>query len=317
MTSISRPPQESVIQFTRRMRNEFLTEPPARWKMQPTPENPTVYGVLMEWLVDEAAITVVAFCEGSASVYSDAGQAMIGGHTDEVVSREARALVRAAGEFHDQAVPVSAFPFPEGDRLQFYLLTFQGVRVLHGSLEPESHGEGQYERMSRHGFAVLMRYLTMDEPHPDHGDGSGYQKEWSGPEEYVNCLLTAMSRGIGRSFVISAGEPVPDLAALAAGNGPLQEWLAAQEFPYASLDAKAVVRVVRKAAGMRVGLPFLTRHGEISAFHATEDDRLQACVFDVEIAPFDRSAKIRMASSHDRRVRPLQREADARNAASS
>ena len=315
MTTTSTPPQTTDAKWMRNMREQFLTEPPATWKMQPTPENPTVYGVLMEWLAGEAAITVVAFQEGSASVYISTGQGMIGGHTDAVVSREARALVTAAGEFHDQAVPATGFPFPEGDRVQFYLLTFQGVRVLHGPFGPESRGEGRYERMSRHGFAVVMRYLDIDGQRPDHEGGSGYRKEWSGPEGYVNCLLTSMSRGIGRSFVISAGEPVPDLAALAAGNEPLQEWLAAQEFPYGSMDGKAVVRVIRKA-GMGVGLPFVTRRGEIRAIHATEDDRFVACVYDVEIAPFDRSAKIHMAPSHDRRVGALQREADARNAAS-
>jgi hypothetical protein len=316
MTVASTPSREEVIEFTREMRERFLTQPPAEWKMEPTPENPNVYGVLMEWEMEgEGAITVAAFCEGSASVYTTTGIAMIGGHTDQVVRREARALIEAAGELYDKASPVTEFPFPEENRLQFYLLTFQGVRVIHGSYPHDVDGEGTYAPISKHGLGVFHRYLALDEQPRDDEDGSGYRKECFGPEGYVNCLLTSMSRGIGRSCVIQAGTPVPDLVALAAGNDRLQEWLAAQELPYASMDGKAVVRVIRKAARMRVGLPILTRHGEIQAIHVTEDGGFVACVYDVEIAPFDRSACVQLASSHDRRVRTLQQKADAQNAA--
>jgi hypothetical protein len=266
---------------TRELRREFLTQPPSTWGIRQTPDNPDVFAVLMEWLIDDVAVTVAVAVDGTASVYTTSGMGMIGGDSDEVANREARALVEAAAGFLDEATPVSEFPYPRADRVQFYLRTFQGVRLLDAARESVVDGHDRYSRLHEHGWA------------------------------YVNCLLTSMSRGVGRSIVISTGEPVPDLVALAAGNESLRGWLEAQEFPYESMEAKAVVRAIRKTAHMEIGLPFLTRHGEIHAVHATEDGDALACVFDVEIAPFDRSAKIHMAPSRDRRVRELQGEANA------
>ncbi|HLM66700.1 MAG TPA: hypothetical protein VK358_04190, partial [Longimicrobium sp.] len=101
---------------------------------------------------------------------------------------------------------------------------------------------------------------------------------------------------------------------LAEGNDDLQEWLTAQAFPYPSMDARAVIRELRKAAGILAGLPFLTRRGELPAVHTTDEGETVAYVYDVEVAPFGRSAKIELAPADDPRVVALQRQTDARSA---
>ena len=80
------------------------------------------------------------------------------------------------------------------------------------------------------------------------------------------------------------------------------------------MDAKAVVRAIRKAAGIVTGLPFLTRRAELPALCTGEDGEPLACVFDIEVAPLDRSARIVLAPPDDRRVVALQRQTDARHA---
>lgn len=294
----------------REIRRLFLTQPPSTWGIQQTSEHSHVFAVLMEWLIGEVAVTVAVALDGTASVYSTSGTGMIGGDSDEVANREARALVAAAGGFLDEATPVSEFPYPRADRVQFYLRTFQDVRRLDVAQESLVGGHDRYSALHAHGWAVFKRMLVLADHRPPDQAGPANEKEWSGPEGYVNCLLTSMSRGVARSIVISAGEPVPDLVALAAGNESLRGWIEAQEFPYGSMDAKAVVRVIRETAHMDLGLPFFTRYGEIRAVHATEEGDAIARVFDVEIAPFDRSAKLFMAPSRDRRVRELQAEAN-------
>jgi hypothetical protein len=294
----------------REMRRLFLTQPPSTWGIQQTPEHSNVFAVLMEWLIGEVAVTVAVALDGTASVYTTSGMGMIGGDSDEVANREARALVAAAGGVLDEATPVSEFPYPGADRVQFYLRTFQDVRRLDAARESLVSGHDRYSALHAHGWAVFKRMLVLSGDLPADLAGPANEKECFGPEGYVNCLLTSMSRGVARSIVITAGEPVPDLVALAAGNESLRGWIEAQEFPYGSMDAKAVVRALRKTAHMEIGLPFLTRQGEIHAVHAREEGDAIACVFDVEIAPFDRSAKLFMAPSRDRRVRKLQGEAN-------
>jgi hypothetical protein len=108
--------------------------------------------------------------------------------------------------------------------------------------------------------------------------------------------------------VITAGEPVPNLAAFAEGNDDPRDWLAAQELPYETMASRDVIRMLRKHSRV---LPFPTRRAACPAVHATNDGRLVACVFDVEFAPFDRSVRVVMASPDDLGVTALQRETDA------
>jgi hypothetical protein len=307
----------SSAEVTRELRSLFLTQPPATFGIEPTPEHPDVFGVVMEWLIDEVAVTVGAAVDGTTSVYTTRGMGLIGGYADEVLNPAARAFAAAAGKFFDEAAPVVEFPFPEAGRVQFYLRTFQGVRRLDASLESVVSGRDRYSGLYDLGWAVLERYLfragkTVQEIGLIDQIGRVDDKRASGPEGYVHCLLASLVRGIGRaSITLSAGEPLPDLAALAAGNESLQKWLAEQGFRYEPLDVTAVVRVIRKTARMSVGLPFLTRRGGIRGIHVLDDGDVVACVFDVEIAAFDRSAKIHMAPSRDRRIRELQGEVNA------
>lgn len=314
MSDLSEQSPAQRVAFSREMRERFLTRPASEWKIEPSAENPAVYGVLMEWEAEGVTFTITSFCEGTASVYDTLGSVMIGGHTNEVINAAARALVKAAGEFHAKASPAHEFPDPGPERVQFYLLTFEGVRVLRDALEPVTDGRSRYAPLFQHGWSIFTGYSNVSDPDVDGAEGSGHRKEWSGPEGYANCLLTAMQRGIGRSFVITAGTPVPNLVSLAVGNDDLRDWLAAQEFPYETLPSRDVIRAFRQYARV-LPLPFLTRRAECPAVHATNEGRLVACIFDVEFAPFDRSMRVVMASSHDRRVAALQRQTDARAAA--
>ena len=184
--------------FARDMRERFLTRPPAEWGMVPTAENPDVYGVLMEWRADDATVTVAAFCDGSASVYSTRGPGMIGGEADDVVRGEARCLVRCAADFLDDAAPAAEFPYPEPERVQFCLLTFAGVRMMDAELDALYDGVSPLAGLYDHGWAVFERFLEVTRRDGDEAGGcGGYRKEWAGTDGYVSCVLTALARGIG------------------------------------------------------------------------------------------------------------------------
>lgn len=176
MDSTINPPRSDS--FTQQMREQFLTEPPSGWEIEPTPEYPTVYGVLMEWPSDDIVMTVVAFCEGSASLYGSDDSGVIGGHAHELVSSEARTLVKAAAELCDEARPAFEFPYPGPGHVRFYLLTFTGVRMLEGELGSMLQGQGRYAGLYQHGFRIFERLLAIAAQRTgDEGDARQYPRE--------------------------------------------------------------------------------------------------------------------------------------------
>lgn len=287
------------------MRERFLVRPPSERGSQPAPGPTPVYGVLMEWPSEGETFSLTAFHDGRASVYGSQGDGIIGGHADGPLRSEARALVRAAAGFHDEAVPTTHFPDPAADRVRIYLLTLAGVRVLEAALSPPNGMPDRYTSLYYRGMAVFEQLLMVTGLHPDQeGEPGARRTERSVAEGYVHCLLTTMTLWIGSPVVISASAPVPDLVERVAGAEDLAEWLAAQAIPHDSMDARQVVRALRRAAGIH-GLPFFTRRGEYHIVYETDEGEVMPCVFDIEIAPFERSATVSLAPADDPRVASL------------
>lgn len=305
--SLMKTPPPHKAGFTREMRERFLVRPPPDRALPPAPESTPVYGVVMEWPSDGETLTLTAFHDGAASVYGSRGDGIVGGRADGPLRTEARALVCAAAEYHGQAAPATRFPDPAADRVRFYLLTHAGVRVLEAGLSPPNGMPDRYTSLYCRGMTVFEQLLIITGQHPDpEGEPGGPRTARSAAEEYVHCLLTSMTLWIGGPVVISASAPVPNLVERVAGAVDLEDWLAAQAFTYQSMDARQVIRALRRAAGIH-GLPFFTRRGEYHILYETDEGEAVPCVFDIEIAPLERSATVSLAPAGDPRVASLRR----------
>ncbi len=76
------------------------------------------------------------------------------------------------------------------------------------------------------------------------------RKEWLGESGYCNCLLVTMCR-TRLSFVELAGDrEVPNLESLAREKPDTAAWLHAQEFDYARLNSREVIRILSRSAGI-------------------------------------------------------------------
>jgi hypothetical protein len=295
-----------------RLRTQFLTRPASEFGFAPTPEFPRVYGILMEWPINDVIATLVGCGDGNASLYTTSTFGIIGGIAHESVRIQASAWVKLASDHVDDARAALEFPYPKSDRIRFYFLTFEGVRVIEADLKAVSEGIDDCSALFHQGQAVLTELrLIHEQGSEEDGLPEKPRKEWSGPPGYVNCLLTLMSEGVVRSLTIKSSEPVPDLVRLAAGNEEKREWIETQEFDFPSLDVKAVIDVLKKTARIE-GMPFLTRRHAIPTLHARNDGRAVARVFDVTVGPFDKTVRIELAPDGDPRVAALQRDADAR-----
>jgi len=100
-----------------------------------------VVGVLMETRYPEAVATLVAFIDGSASMYFSNGGGIIGAGQHEGPAAAARALVQVASEYLRDFVPTKEFPLPEVAHTRFYVVTRSGV--LTAEAAEQDLGEGR------------------------------------------------------------------------------------------------------------------------------------------------------------------------------
>lgn len=295
-----------------RLRMQLLTTPPSELGFAPTPEFDRVYGILMDWPINDVIATLVGCCDGTASLYTTSTFGIIGGGTHESVRNEALAWVKLASKHLKVARAALEFPYPPSDRIRFYFLTFDKVHVIEADFKAVSEGTHDYSALFHQGQAVLAELRVIHEQgSQEDGPAEKPRKEWSGPPGYVNCLLTLMSEGVVRSITIKSSDPVPDLVRLAADNEEKREWIETQEFDFPSIDVKTVIEALKKTARIE-GMPFLTRRNAIPSLHARNDGRVVARVFDVTVGPFDKTVRIELAPDSDPRVAALQRDADVR-----
>jgi hypothetical protein len=112
-------------------------------KSMPKPSSPAEpWGVVMDWVVSAGVATVVAFSDGSASVYFSSGGGLLGGQAHEPIRNAARDAVGVAAEFQPQMELTTVFPLPQPGIVVFYVLADSGVftsSAFESALKTHSH----------------------------------------------------------------------------------------------------------------------------------------------------------------------------------
>ena len=144
----------------------MLSLSPKQSGTEPTKEFPRVYGILMEWPIGEQVATIFSTSTGAASLYTTSTFGIIGGEGHESVRSAARAFVRVADRHFAEAVPTTEFPYPAAGRVRFYLLTFEGVRVIDTDLASASERAGNYTELFERGQAVLTELRLATDKRP-------------------------------------------------------------------------------------------------------------------------------------------------------
>jgi hypothetical protein len=154
---------QDSAQAMRDLRIAFLSSPAAAHGFKPTKEYPRVFGVAMDWPIDNTTATIVAAQNGSASLYTTASLGIIGGANHESVRAAAQRFVRVAETHHDQAVSTTTYPYPAKGKVRFYLRTFKDVRVIETDAASAYSPSGPYSVLFRAGQAVLTELRKVVE----------------------------------------------------------------------------------------------------------------------------------------------------------
>jgi hypothetical protein len=156
-------PARNPAEAGRELRQMMLTTTPEKLAQKPTAEFPRVYGVLMDWPIDDQTATIFASATGAASLYTTSTFNVIGGEKHEAVRSAAIEFVRAADSLVGASRPAANFPYPSADRVRFYLLTFDGVRLVETDRASLEDGTNEHAVLFRLGQAVLSQLRLVVE----------------------------------------------------------------------------------------------------------------------------------------------------------
>ena len=146
-------PEESAGADLRRM---VLSTRPNELGFTSDADFPSVYGVLTEWDMDGVTATMMSMRDGTASLYTTSTFGIIGGHGHESVRKAAVRYVKAGQQLAKSGKPVIEFAYPESGQVFYYLLTYDGVRLVTGNRAAIEQGEDSTHPL----FAAAQDVLT-------------------------------------------------------------------------------------------------------------------------------------------------------------
>lgn len=166
MSQTNQPPKGDPAGAMRELRIKMLTTPASDFDIKPSGAFPRVYGVLMDWPIDDMTVTIVSLSDGSASLYSTSTFGVIGGIGHESVRRTAIEFVKAAEAHYSSAAPTKEYPYPKRGRVIFYLVCFDGVRVIETDLDSVVSGKGRDSDLWTRGQAVMTELRLTAQKNP-------------------------------------------------------------------------------------------------------------------------------------------------------
>ena len=122
-----------------------------------------VWGVVVDWPVGDQIATVVALCDGNASLYTTSTFGVLGGVGHSDVRRAAVALVRDADRFHADGKATTDRSYPSAGRIRFHLLAFDGVRVVEDDQKSIEAGKNRYSALFGRAQDVLTELCKVTE----------------------------------------------------------------------------------------------------------------------------------------------------------
>lgn len=146
------------------LRTKMLMTSASKAGIQPSERFPKAFGVVMDLPVSRGhTASVVSMCDGHASLYTTSTFGVLGGIGHESVRIASMSFVAAAQPHYDVATPTAEYPYPLPDHVRFYLLGFDGVRVIDAEIASVEKRSDQYSAMWAAGQEVLteLRLVTQ------------------------------------------------------------------------------------------------------------------------------------------------------------
>jgi hypothetical protein len=130
---------------------------PATLGLQPTPELPHVWGLIMERGHAAGPITLVVVGDGTTSLYLPTGSGVLGAGEQRTVRAASRAFLETAEAVFDVFALESDHGFPEPGEFTVHALCHGGARMVTTQEQPVMQGVGPLSALFYAGDAVLTQ----------------------------------------------------------------------------------------------------------------------------------------------------------------
>lgn len=162
------PTKSSPEDAMKSLRLMALQMSPAEFDFKPSRELPHVFGVLMDWPVDKAVVSVVSFRDGTTSLYTTGTFGILGGGFHESVQMASREFLICGEACYEDALPSKDFSYPSPDRMRFYLMCYDGLRMLEDTQDAFRRGRNPRAVLAAAAQDVVSALRAIHE-----GSGSG------------------------------------------------------------------------------------------------------------------------------------------------
>jgi hypothetical protein len=150
----------------RQLRLKILTASASEMGLKSTQDYPRVFTALMDWPLGTNIISVYGSCTGDASIYTTSTFGVIGGIGHETVRNAAHQFVKVAETHYNDAAPTKDFPYPKPDHIYFYLVCFDGIRMIDVEEESLRTGKSNYSDLGNaaQNLIAQLRMITEKKP---------------------------------------------------------------------------------------------------------------------------------------------------------
>jgi hypothetical protein len=145
------------------LRNQALKASRQTIGLSAPPISSQAWGIVMDWGMVSGTATIVAFSDGSASIYLSSGGGFIGAGKHESVRNAAKQMVSAAVECQQLAHPTNTYPLPARGKVNFYFLTDSGVLAASASEADLSQHRSPLATLGEAGQGVITQYRSIQQ----------------------------------------------------------------------------------------------------------------------------------------------------------
>ncbi|HVT77462.1 MAG TPA: hypothetical protein VHD87_10560 [Acidimicrobiales bacterium] len=153
------------------LRNQILDLDPSSAELRPTTELPRVWGALLETGYEREVATLVSLSDGTTSLYTTSGFAIIGGGAHPQVVQATQRFLAAVESSLDDFDAEAEASLPADAETIIRALTFEGRRSVRAPEEDFGYGRHPLSAVFHAGEAVIAELRRLHDAREDQRGG--------------------------------------------------------------------------------------------------------------------------------------------------